>query len=117
VQRFPVLEEAEVNPSRGWAGLYEVTPDHHPILGKVPELEGFYITIGFSGHAVMHSPATGNIMADLILKGTTDIINPRVLDCERFREGRLVEETAGVIAWQGMTLPNSLGPARIGTVV
>jgi sarcosine oxidase subunit beta len=94
VHRFPVLEEAEVNPSRGWAGLYEMTPDHHPILGKVPGVEGFYIAAGFSGHGVMHSPATGKIMADLILKGTTDLFDVRMLDSARFRERRWIEETS-----------------------
>jgi sarcosine oxidase subunit beta len=94
VHRFPVLEEAEINPSRGWAGLYEMTPDHHPILGPVPGLTGFYVATGFSGHGVMHSPATGKILADLILNGTTDLVETRLLDTERFREGRLIEETA-----------------------
>ena len=94
VHRFPVLEEAEVNPARAWAGLYEMTPDHHPILGSVPEMEGFYVATGFSGHGVMHSPATGKVMADLIVKGTTDLIDARLLDYARFREGRLIEETA-----------------------
>ena len=59
VHRFPVLEEAEVNPSRAWAGLYEMTPDHHPILGEAPGSLGFYVAAGFSGHGVIHSPATG----------------------------------------------------------
>ena len=94
VDRFPVLEDAEVNPSRAWAGLYEMTPDHHPILGSAPGVEGFFVATGFSGHGVMHSPATGKIMADLILKGTTDLIDARLLDGARFREGRLIEETA-----------------------
>ena len=94
VHRFPILEEAEINPSRGWAGLYEMTPDHHPILGPVPGLAGFYAATGFSGHGVMHSPATGKIMADLILKGTTDLIDANLLNCDRFHEGRLIEETA-----------------------
>jgi sarcosine oxidase, subunit beta len=94
VHRFPVLEEAEINPSRGWAGLYEMTPDHHPILGPVPGLTGFYVATGFSGHGVMHSPATGKILADLILNGKTDLVETRLLDTERFREGRLIEETA-----------------------
>jgi sarcosine oxidase, subunit beta len=93
VDRFPVLAEAEVNPSRGWAGLYEMTPDHHPILGKVPGVEGFYVATGFSGHGVMHSPATGKIMADLILKGNTGLIDARMLDYARFSEGRSIEET------------------------
>ena len=92
--RVPVLEEAPVNPARGWAGLYEMTPDHHPILGKVPGIEGFWIAAGFSGHGVMHSPATGKIIADLILNGTTDLIDARMLDYARFTEDRLIEETS-----------------------
>jgi sarcosine oxidase, subunit beta len=94
VSRVPVLEEAEVNPSRAWAGLYEMTPDHHPILGLAPGVGGFYLANGFSGHGVMHSPATGKIMADLILRGTTDLIDAKLLDYTRFAEGRLIEETA-----------------------
>ena len=94
VHRFPVLEEAEINPSRGWAGLYEMTPDHHPVLGPVASLAGFHAATGFSGHGVMHSPATGKIMADLILNGKTDLIDANLLNCDRFREGRLIEETA-----------------------
>ena len=94
VSRVPVMEEMEVNPSRAWAGLYEMTPDHHPVLGPAPALEGFYFANGFSGHGVMHSPATGKILADLIVKGETDLIDWRLLDFSRFREGRLIEETA-----------------------
>ncbi len=93
VDRVPVFSEAQVNPSRAWAGLYEVTPDHHPILGPVPEVPGFFLANGFSGHGVMHSPATGNILADLILTGRTDLIDVRQFDYARFAEGRLVEET------------------------
>jgi sarcosine oxidase subunit beta len=91
--RVPVFAEAEVNPSRAWAGLYEVTPDHHPILGPVPGVPGLYLANGFSGHGVMHSPATGEIVADLILRGRTDLIDVRQFDLARFVEGRLVEET------------------------
>lgn len=94
VHRLPVLEEAQINPSRAWAGLYEMTPDHHPILGPVAAVPGFYVATGFSGHGVMHSPATGKIMADLILHGNTDLIDARLLDYERFTEGRLIRETA-----------------------
>jgi sarcosine oxidase subunit beta len=93
VRRVPVFEELEVNPSRAWAGLYEMTPDHHPVLGASP-VGGLFFATGFSGHGVMHSPATGKILADLILKGTTDLINPKLLDYARFAEGRLIEETA-----------------------
>jgi len=94
VGRVPCLEEAEVNPKRAWAGLYEMTPDHHPILGAVPGVPGLYLANGFSGHGVMHSPATGRIVSDLVLKGTSDLVDTRLLDYERFAEGRLLEETA-----------------------
>jgi len=94
VDRVPVFEHLEVNPSRAWAGLYEMTPDHHPILGAAPGVRGFYFANGFSGHGVMHSPATGKILADLILKGTTDLIDAKLLDYARFAEHRLIEETA-----------------------
>jgi sarcosine oxidase subunit beta len=94
VERLPCFENLQVNPARGWAGLYEMTPDHHAILGPVPEIPGFYLANGFSGHGVMHSPATGKILADLILKGTTDLVDPRTLSLDRFAEGRLIEETA-----------------------
>ena len=94
VNRVPVFEELEVNPSRAWAGLYEMTPDHHPILGPAPGVQGLYFANGFSGHGVMHSPAVGKIVADLILKGHTELIDAKLLDYGRFAEGRLMEETA-----------------------
>lgn len=94
VDRVPVFEELEVNPSRAWAGLYEMTPDHHPILGAAPGVNGFFFANGFSGHGVMHSPATGKILSDLILKGSTDLIDATLLDYARFAEGRQIEETA-----------------------
>ena len=94
VDRVPVFEELEVNPSRAWAGLYEMTPDHHPVLGAAPDVKGLYFANGFSGHGVMHSPATGKILSDLILKGSTDLIDAKLLDYARFAEGRLIEETA-----------------------
>jgi sarcosine oxidase, subunit beta len=94
VSRVPVLEEVAVNPSRAWAGLYEMTPDHHPILGAAPGIPGLFLASGFSGHGVMHSPATGKIMADLILTGATDLIDAKLLDYNRFAEGRMIQETA-----------------------
>jgi sarcosine oxidase subunit beta len=94
VDRVPVFEELAVNPSRAWAGLYEMTPDHHPVLGAAPGVDGLFFATGFSGHGVMHSPATGKIMADLILKGSTDLIDAKLLDYARFAEGRQIEETA-----------------------
>jgi sarcosine oxidase subunit beta len=92
--RVPCLAEAEVNPRRAWAGLYEMTPDHHAIIGPAPNVEGLYFANGFSGHGVMHSPASGRITADLILQGKSDLIDATQLRVERFKEGKLLEETA-----------------------
>jgi sarcosine oxidase, subunit beta len=94
VTRVPCFERLEVNPRRAWAGLYEMTPDHHCILGPAPGVRGFFLANGFSGHGVMHSPATGKILSDLILKRSTDIVDPNALSIERFAAGRLLEEAA-----------------------
>jgi sarcosine oxidase subunit beta len=92
--RVPVLAEAGVNPRRAWAGLYEMTPDHHAIIGPASNIEGLYFVNGFSGHGVMHSPASGKVAADVILEGHSDLIDARQLSVERFATGRLLEETA-----------------------
>jgi sarcosine oxidase, subunit beta len=92
--RVPCFANLPVNPKRAWAGLYEMTPDHHPILGEAPEVPGFFLANGFSGHGVMHAPATGKILGDLILTGKTDLIDASLLDLARFVEGRMIHETA-----------------------
>jgi sarcosine oxidase subunit beta len=92
--RVPCFENLAVNPKRAWAGLYEMTSDHHPILGEVAEVPGFFLANGFSGHGVMHAPATGKILADLILTGQTDLIDASLLNLSRFAEERLIHETA-----------------------
>ncbi len=92
--RVPRLAEAEVNPRRAWAGLYEMTPDHHAIIGPSPKVAGLYFVNGFSGHGVMHSPASGRITADLILNGRSDLVDASQLSIDRFVAGRLLEETA-----------------------
>lgn len=93
-QRVPSFAEVPVNPKRAWSGLYEMTPDHYPIFGDTPAVPGFYLANGFSGHGVMHAPATGKIVSDLVLKGSTDFIDWRALDLARFREGRMIHEKA-----------------------
>jgi len=92
--RVPCFENLAVNPKRAWAGLYEMTPDHHPILGEVPGVPGFFCANGFSGHGVMHAPATGKILSDLILMGKTELIDASLLNYSRFSEGRMIHETA-----------------------
>jgi sarcosine oxidase subunit beta len=92
--RVPCFEDLAVNPKRAWAGLYEMTPDHHPILGPAADVPGFFLANGFSGHGVMHAPATGKILSDLILHQKSDLVETRLLSLDRYREGRLIEETA-----------------------
>jgi sarcosine oxidase, subunit beta len=92
--RVPIFENLAVNPKRAWAGLYEMTPDHHPILGEAPDVPGFFLANGFSGHGVMHAPATGKILADLILTGNCDLVDTSLLGLSRFAACRLIEETA-----------------------
>ena len=93
--RVPVFENLPINPKRAWAGLYEMTPDHHCILGPVDSVPGFFLANGFSGHGVMHAPATGKIVADLILTGKTNVVDDAsILGFDRFVKGRLLHETA-----------------------
>jgi sarcosine oxidase subunit beta len=92
--RVPIFENLAVNPKRAWAGLYEMTPDHHPILGEARSVPGFFLANGFSGHGVMHAPATGKILADLVLRGKTDLVDVSLLSLSRFAENRMIEETA-----------------------
>ena len=92
--RVPSFANLAVNPRRCWAGMYAMSPDHHSILGPAPEVRGLFFANGFSGHGVMHSPATGRILSDLIVQGKTDIIDANTLSVRRFAEGRAIEETA-----------------------
>jgi sarcosine oxidase subunit beta len=70
VHRVPRLERARI--LRGWAGLYEVTPDDNAIIGEAPSLGGFFCAVGFSGHGFQHGPPVGRILSELILDGRTD---------------------------------------------
>jgi sarcosine oxidase subunit beta len=64
MRRLPALADAAV--SHAWAGLYEMTPDHNPIIGPSSDVEGFYTIAGFSGHGFQHAPAAGRILAEVI---------------------------------------------------
>ncbi len=94
VNRVPCLAGVEVDQSRCRAGLYEVTPDHHAIIGEAPGVRGLFFANGFSGHGVMHSPATGRILSELILYQESHTLEATALGAERFAEGRLLEETS-----------------------
>jgi sarcosine oxidase subunit beta len=82
VQRFPMLAEAGL--AHHWAGLYEVSPDAHPLIGRLAPLENAYILGGFSGHGFMHGPIAGKLLAEQILDGRTTTLNIDVLDPARF---------------------------------
>ncbi|HMO56830.1 MAG TPA: FAD-binding oxidoreductase, partial [Roseiflexaceae bacterium] len=70
-----------------WAGSYEITPDHMPILGRHPQLPNYIDASGFSGHGIMHSPATGLLMAEEILDGRAHSIDIDDLRIMRFAQG------------------------------
>ncbi|HEX8922162.1 MAG TPA: FAD-binding oxidoreductase, partial [Pyrinomonadaceae bacterium] len=92
--RAPLLAQAVVDESRCRAGLYEMTPDHHAIIGPAPNVRGLFLANGFSGHGVMHSPATGRLMTELILNKETRLLDIKPLGAERFAARRLIEETS-----------------------
>lgn len=80
---------------RQWAGLYEMTPDRQPIIGDSPELEGYYVATGFSGHGFMLGPVTGLLMSEL-MTGEKPSIDISSLDAGRFDRGELVWEPSVV---------------------
>ncbi|RLC96883.1 MAG: FAD-binding oxidoreductase [Chloroflexi bacterium] len=90
MKRLPVLEKAGL--ASHWAGLYENSPDAHPILGRIPQVEGFYCVGGFSGHGFQHGPACGLLLAEEILDGKAHTLDISQLDLARFSEGREIIE-------------------------
>lgn len=88
IERMPLLEKA--SRASHWAGLYEVTPDAHPIFGKT-NVEGFYVCAGFSGHGFMHGPVSGKLMSELILDGSFSTLDISMLELARFK-GSSVKE-------------------------
>jgi sarcosine oxidase, subunit beta len=91
--RVPALAEAEFAGGKAWAGLYDVSPDDHAILGAVPNVEGLYVATGFSGHGFMHSPTTGRLMSELLLDGRTTGIDIAPLSLARFATGATLHES------------------------
>jgi len=77
---------------KAWAGLYDISPDDHAIIGAVPSVAGFYCANGFSGHGFQHSPATGRVVAELILDGVVKDLDIAPLSITRFRTGALLSE-------------------------
>lgn len=90
VEVFPPLESAGMAYS--WAGLYEMTPDRHPIVGEAPGVRGFYLANGFSGHGFQHAPIVGKLLAEMIVEGQARTVDISSLGLERF-DHEVVPET------------------------
>ena len=90
--RAQFLFESEPIVEKCRAGLYENTPDHHAIIGGCG-VEGLYFAAGFSGHGVMHSPASGRAIAEIVLDGKASFLDVSCLSLERFERGELLTET------------------------
>ncbi|MFB6266597.1 MAG: NAD(P)/FAD-dependent oxidoreductase [Halodesulfurarchaeum sp.] len=80
----------ESRVKQGWAGLYAMTPDHHPIIDE--PMPGFVTAVGFSGHGFQHAPATGKLVSELVLDGDPSLLDISRLDAGRFERGDLNEE-------------------------
>jgi sarcosine oxidase subunit beta len=89
VARWPDMESAQVR--RGWAGLREMTPDDHALVGPLDAVPGLWVATGFSGHGFMQAPAIGETVAQLMTTGASDI-EISMLRAERFAEGRPIVE-------------------------
>jgi sarcosine oxidase subunit beta len=84
IRRCPAMEAAQRR--RGYAGLYAITPDWHPVIDEVPEGSGHFICTGFSGHGFKLSPAVGRLMADMVT-GETPTFDARLFRLSRYAEG------------------------------
>jgi sarcosine oxidase subunit beta len=90
MHRIPILEKVKI--SNGWGGLYAITPDNHAVIGRHPNLHGFILACGFSGHGFQHSPATGIVVSELIADGVSTTLDIHPLAADRFATGRLNKE-------------------------
>jgi glycine/D-amino acid oxidase-like deaminating enzyme len=94
IRRLPALER--VSNVEGWAGLYEMTPDHNPVLGEHPAVRGLIFATGFSGHGLMMSPATGKIVSEIIRTGASQTFDASIFAPDRFERGALVHDAATI---------------------
>ena len=94
VRRLPAFRD--LKRVEGWAGLYEMTPDHNPALGQHRALAGFIFANGFSGHGLMMSPATGKIVSEVIRTGKSQTFDISIFAPDRFERGALVHDAATI---------------------
>jgi sarcosine oxidase subunit beta len=88
-QRVPSLRDVAIDARSSWAGLYEMSPDKHAILGRASGCANLYLINGSSGHGVMHAPALGGLLAELISDGKFSSLDVTALRPSRFEEGSL----------------------------
>lgn len=86
-RRIPVLESARIDDAACYAGLYEMSPDKHAILGPAPECPNLFLANGSSGHGVMHAPALGQLLAEMLIDGRATALDTFPLRPGRFAEG------------------------------
>ncbi len=92
-QRWPSFTKALALNS--YTGLYDITPDWHPVLGRVDGIDGFYLCTGFSGHGFKIGPAVGEVMAEEIVDGAAHSIDIARLNLRRFAAGELIDAAYG----------------------
>jgi sarcosine oxidase subunit beta len=85
--RIPALRGVSLDRPRAWAGLYEMSPDHHALLGWAPGCPNLLLVNGSSGHGVMHAPALGQLAAEIAVHGTARSLDVHALRPSRFAEG------------------------------
>ena len=86
-EAVPCLAGAPIRLADGWAGLYEMSPDGHALLGAAPGAANLYLANGSSGHGVMHAPALGHLLAEIVLDGTASTLDAQALRPGRFAAG------------------------------
>lgn len=86
-ERVPPLRDVPVDRPGAWAGLYEMSPDRHALLGAAPGISNFYLANGSSGHGVMHAPALGQLLAEIVTDGAARSLDATALRPGRFDEG------------------------------
>lgn len=92
--RVPVLRDVPLDRARAWAGLYEMSPDHHALLGWAPGCPNLLLVNGNSGHGVMHAPALGVLAAEIAVFGAARSLDVHALRPSRFAEGDPVHGSA-----------------------
>jgi sarcosine oxidase subunit beta len=86
-RRVPVLRRTVIHTEACWAGLYEMSPDKHAIVGPAPGCANLFLVNGSSGHGVMHAPALGQLLAEIMSDGAATSLDVTPLRPSRFAEG------------------------------